>query len=129
MLKLGENTYITADQANRLLREHPDAARWAALDDDQKENCLALAARRLEKLRFAGKKHRLFQALAFPRDSACAPPAFIQQAQALEALALAEEIYPRKQDGGPVSQGQSPFQKESGPRSQAAAKLLAPYLL
>lgn len=116
MLKAGTNSYITVQEADELLKGAAGEAQWAALQDRQKEELLTAAAGRMERLPFRGKKHSLFQEMAFPRDSRAAVPQTVKLAQAMEAAA-----------GTPAESGkQAAASSLSSPEAYA---LLSPYLL
>lgn len=90
MLKVGENSYITAAEADKFLQGEAGWERWASLEEGEKEGYLKTAARHIDVLRLAGRKHSIFQDMAFPRDSRREVPAAVKQAQALEALSMTD---------------------------------------
>lgn len=85
MLVIGTNSYITIAEADELIKGESSAKQWAALTEDAKEGSLKSAARRINSLRFAGKKHSIFQAMEFPRDAMRDVPDAVKLAQILEA--------------------------------------------
>lgn len=117
MLTVGTNTYLTAAQAGEFLQEEPDGKQWDTLSEQQKEAALLEAARHIEALQYAGHKHTVFQAMAFPRDMNRQVPMAIRRAQALEALAVAVA---REQDDRPP-------ERQAAVRSMEAAGLLLSY--
>ena len=123
MLKVGIDTYISIEEADQILKEMPDAERWDGLNVSEKERCLQTAARRLESLHYVGRKHSIFQVMAFPRDMSRVIPKAVKQAQALEALALAGSQETSIADRNFLSK------REETMCSMEAASLLRPYLL
>lgn len=89
MLIVGENTYITAEEAGELLRGEAGEERWEVLTDEKKAGYLKMAAWHIDSLRYAGRPNQPCQKMAFPRDFAEVPAA-VHMAQALEALALCD---------------------------------------
>lgn len=73
MLKVGENSYCTLEEANKITRETyitgSVAAYWEALEDEKKELFLIDSAEEMERLPVAGIKLFHNQPLQFPRRS------------------------------------------------------------
>lgn len=120
MLKVGTDTYLTLSEADGLLTGRPGSESWMMFHDAQKEDRLKRAAQHLEALHYAGRKHSIFQDMAFPRDLSRSIPVNIKLAQALEALALPD-----------TAGAQNPGEPAREPTmySMEAASLLRPYLL
>ena len=90
MLTVGTDTYITVKEADELIKGTPGCERWGAYQEDEKEAYLKTAAWHINVLRFAGRKHSIFQDMAFPRGSRRGVPDAVKRAQALEALSLTD---------------------------------------
>ncbi|WP_050697722.1 DnaT-like ssDNA-binding protein [Anaeromassilibacillus senegalensis] len=141
MLTVGTDTYITTAEADDLLYGDQGYGRWTTLTEPEKEGYLKAAALHIELLRYAGRKHSIFQEMSFPRDMNRDVPAAVKRAQALEALALTDaQAQSRRslQEQGvqSISLGkasESYKDMDSGRRSPVcsmdAAGLLRPYLL
>lgn len=91
MLTVAIDSYITVREADEILRGESGHERWEALGDEERESRLRAAARHVDALYFAGRKHSVFQSMAFPRDLCREVPQAVKRAQALEALALTDE--------------------------------------
>lgn len=138
MLTVGADSYITAEEADGILKGEPDEGRWKALSQEQKESYLKSAARNIEALPLRGRKHSVFQAMAFPRDMNRVIPDIVKQAQAFEALALTDrQAVSRRtlQEQGVASISLGKASESYTGRtstellSSDAARLLRPYLL
>ena len=94
MLTVGENTYVTAAEADEYLKGEIGAESWASLSPEQKERYLITAARRIDTLMLKGRKAVTSQVMAFPRVYGYLPQpqslVNIKYAQILEALALSD---------------------------------------
>lgn len=140
MLVIGTNSYITVAEADELIKGEAFAKQWESLTEDAKEGSLKSAARRINSLRFVGKKHTIFQEMEFPRDAMRDVPAAVKLAQILEAAgALDSQTATRRklQEEGVSSitlGNASESYKSSGSSlhglcSSDAFALLRPYLL
>lgn len=140
MLTVGTDTYITTAEADELLYGVQGYERWITLTEPEKEGYLKAAALHIELLRYAGRKHSIFQEMSFPRDMNREVPAAVKQAQALEALAMTDEQAQARrdlQDQGVKSISLGKASESYGDasgcrspmRSMDAAALLRPYLL
>lgn len=90
MLNLGENTYISTEEAGEFLKGEPGSERWELLSSEEKEGFLKRAARHVDSLWYSGRQLAPFQAMAFPRNGTQTVPEAVKLAQALEALALSD---------------------------------------
>ena len=140
MLKAGTNSYITIQEADELIKGELSEKQWAALQENDKEGLLKAAARRIESLRFRGKKHSLFQEMSFPRDSCSRVPEAVKLAQALEAAAAADSQAAARKKlqaegvasisiGNASESYRESASSLSGFYSAEAYSLLSPYLL
>lgn len=123
MLRVGTDTYIGIKEADQILKETPDAEQWDRLTVPEKERCLQTAARRMETLHYVGRKHSIFQVMAFPRDMSRFIPKAVKQAQAWEALSVAQA------QKAWTTNRNSLFKMDEAMCSMEAVNLLRPYLL
>lgn len=139
MLILGENTYISAEEAGEFLKGEPRAERWEALSSEEKEGFLKRAARHVNSLWYSGWRRAPCQVMEFPRNGSKTVPEAVKLAQALEALALSDtQAASRRQlqEQGVTSISLGKASESYGTNagggdlaSSEALRLLRPYLL
>lgn len=92
------NTYVTRAQATTFFGNRLNVSSWTSATDDQKDQALLQACRRMQDETYAGVPATTTQALAWPRYGACdrdgnefdsdAIPQIVKDAQCELALAL-----------------------------------------
>lgn len=85
MIAVGDNSYITVEQADEI---NCNNERWLNLSTVAKEHALIMATIHIDGLMWTGWKTNVLQPLAWPRCGRPIPPAILT-AQALEAAARA----------------------------------------
>lgn len=90
MIEVGENSYITLEEANDYIAGAVDGESWELLKPTQQRRCLLTAASNIDQLLFVGRKKEPYQSMQFPRNPFAGVPTSIKIAQALEALALSD---------------------------------------
>ena len=90
MLTVGENSYITLEEAEDCLDGAVGGEAWIDLEPVQKRRYLLAAAQNVDSLLFTGRKSDCNQPMAFPRAPLETVPNAVKLAQALEALALSD---------------------------------------
>ena len=72
MLKVGVDSYISLEDANRYVEEHYTSTNkfrtsWSNLSDSDKESLLRASTQAIDTLKFNGRKRLYSQVLQFPR--------------------------------------------------------------
>lgn len=105
-LIIGNNSYVSVDEADTLLINHVKYSRWSELTDSEKTAYLIQACEDIEQLsnRFVGERYNETQDLSFPRtlilgdsDFENITPDNIKKAQAIQALWLVSN-YDRREE-------------------------------
>ena len=65
---VGENSYVTIEEANTILEDYFDTESWDNANDNVKEKALKNATRNIDTLSLRGHKYSSSQKLKFPRN-------------------------------------------------------------
>ena len=105
-----EDTYVLPENSVELLAEvlpasDPLRLTWEVLSNEERAGFLSAALRRMENLRFIGKRVSYFQPLQFPRIARGIPPQFddapteVKRAQVVWATEIVrEELYLKRRN-------------------------------
>lgn len=93
MFEVNKNTYVTANEADELIKQHfsrYDGLRlfWEVLDEDEKESYLIRAAEQIDSLAYPSRKTYPTQGMAFPRVPEQVVSSKVKLAQVYNALGV-----------------------------------------